>query len=280
MSDLEFHWKAKSSQLKIHGRSWPIENPHSVLCVIHGLGEHIDRYDHLARYYNERGFAVIGYDRSGHGKSDGKRGHAHQFDYYLDEIEELIGQAGDQFPGVPIVTYGHSMGGHLILLATIKRNLPVRAVIATAPVIRLPEKPPALLLAIGKLMLKIYPGFTQANGLKTADLSRDPKIVQDYIDDPLVHDRISSVTAINMLKNADWLDRFAGQMPTPTLIMHGEKDRITSAKGSEAFSQRVGSVDFKMWPGAFHEIHNEPEKESVYQFAIDWLEKKLSIKNQ
>lgn len=274
MSKNEFHWKSKTSGIKIYGKSWPIENPKAVLCLIHGLGEHVNRYDHMAKYYNQQGFAVVGYDRSGHGQSEGKKGHTEKFDFFLDEIDELYEQTKKQYPNQTLVAYGHSMGGQLVLLHAIKRKPPVKAIIATAPAIKLANDPPAALLAIGKLMLKVYPKFTQSNGLKVKDLSRDSAIVKTYVDDPLVHDRITSYTAITMLSEGDWLFDYKGKLDFPTLVMHGEKDEITSAKASEAFANRVGT-SFKVWPGAYHEIHNEPEKETVYQYGIDWINQQL-----
>ena len=274
MSKNEFSWKAKKTGLKIYGKSWPIENPKAVLCLIHGLGEHINRYDHMAKYYNQQGFAVVGYDRSGHGQSEGKLGHTDDFDFFLDEIDELYEEAQKQYPSQTLVAYGHSMGGLLVLLHEIKRKPPVKAIVATAPPIQLTKSPPAALLAIGKLMLKIYPKYTQPNGLNVKDLSRDPAIVKAYVDDPLVHDRITSMTAIKMLQSGDWLNQYKGNLNYPTLLMHGENDQISSAKATEAFAKRVGA-EFKLWPGAFHEIHNEPEKEAVYQYGIDWINQQL-----
>lgn len=264
-----------NDQKKIYGSYWLIEKPKAIIGIVHGLGEHCRRYDHVATYFNQQGYSVLGYDRHGHGRSDGPRGHASSYEVYLDEIDLLLGKMNDLNPAIPALLYGHSMGGQLVLLHVLQRQPNLKALISSAPVIRLAFDPPAFTLILGKLMRQIFPGFSQPNGLDPAALSHDPEVVKAYIEDPLVHNKVSTVTALGTLQNAKWLDNYSGQMPVPTLLMHGQEDKITSCAGTQDFHQRVGNTDFKMWEGSFHEIHNELNKAEVLQFTSRWVASQL-----
>ena len=270
----EFSWQSED-QLKFYGRVWDIEKPKAVICLVHGMGEHCSRYDHMANYYNDRGFSLITYDQRGHGKTEGRRGHTPAYKNYLDDASAFVKQAEERYPNVPMVLYGHSMGGNVVLNYILTQDSNFSALVTTGPWIKLAFEPPAVMLAIGKLLRNIVPGFTQGNGLKVEHLSHDNQIVKAYIDDPLVHDKVTSAAGIDIMKAGDWLTQYTGEMPIPALIMHGADDQITSAKASKAFAEKINNVAYKEWPGLYHEIHNELNKEEVYQYAIDWINKEL-----
>lgn len=276
MKQIEFHWKT-SDNLRIYAKEWRIDNPKAVLCLVHGLGEHLNRYNHLAKYFNEKGFAVVAYDRRGHGQSEGKRGHTLSYEAFLDEVSQLLVEAELRYPKLPTFLYGHSMGGNIALKYTLDRHPMIRGTIVTGPWIELPESPPAILIGIAKLMRSIYPSFSQNTDLDPSFVSRDAEVVKAYKDDPLVHGKITSATAMDMLKAADWLNEYDGKMPVPTLIMHGTDDKLTSQSASEAFAKRVGGdITYRKWEGWYHEIHNERGQREVFDYTLAWIEKHLN----
>ena len=275
MKQIEFHWKT-SDNLRIYAKEWRIEQPKAVLCLVHGMGEHLNRYHHLAKYFNDNGIAVVAYDRRGHGKSEGKRGHTPNYEAFLDEVSQLLVEAELRYPKLPTFLYGHSMGGNIVLKYTLDRHPMIRGVVATGPWIQLPESPPPVLLAIAKLLRSIYPSFSQKTQLDPAHISLDALVVQKYKNDPLVHDKITSATAVDMLKAANWLNEYDGKMPVPTLIMHGTEDKLTSEAASQAFAKRVGGdVTYKKWEGWYHEIHNESIQGEVFDYTLAWIKKRL-----
>lgn len=272
MQKRTFFWKAYDGK-KIYGCEWAADRPKGVICLAHGLGEHVERYEYMAHWFNTHGFTVVGYDRRGHGHSEGKRGHSNGLEPLLDEISQLLVEARTGYQDLPVFLYGHSQGGGLVLSYALRRNPDITGIIASAPWIQLSFTPPQALIALGKLMRKIYPGFLQANNLNTQLLSRDPEVVKAYEQDPLVHDRISAAAGIGMLEEGDWMLQQKGGFPIPLLIMHGDEDGVTSAEASEALAgQLEGDVTYKLWPEMYHELHNEPEKEMVFQYVLDWLE--------
>jgi alpha-beta hydrolase superfamily lysophospholipase len=125
-------------------------------------------------------------------------------------------------------------------------------------------------------MYRILPAFSMSNELDRDALSRDPQVVHAYNTDPLVHDRISARLAIDMLDSGLWLLENAKSLRLPTLLVHGTEDRVCSAPASQEFAQNVGEICLlKLWEGLYHEIHNEPEKEEVIGFTLEWINKQL-----
>lgn len=277
MTTSEFHWTTPDG-LSIYAKDYPCQTPKAVVALVHGLGEHCGRYEHVAAYFNARNFALLAYDRRGHGRSGGKRGHTPSVNALLDEIGHLVSEAQTRYPGIPVFLYGHSMGGKLVLAYTLKRHPDLAGVISTDPWIQLAFQPSVILVAIANLMSRFFSGFSQRNNLVSDHLSRDKAVVEAYEKDPLVHDFISVGAATGMLETAAWLDAYAGHFPLPLLLMHGGADKITAPKASEAFAKRVqGDITWHLWEGFFHEIHNEPEKAEVLGKMTDWMDSKLNF---
>ncbi|NJN33441.1 MAG: alpha/beta hydrolase [Saprospiraceae bacterium] len=251
--------------------------PKAVIAFIHGFGEHSGRYNHVADFFNQNQYAVIAFDIRGHGKSDGKRGHVTDFDTYLNDIQLFIEHIKTNYKNTPLLLWGHSMGGNLVLNYILRRKPTIKGAVVTGPWIQLAFEPKPILVTLGKLMRRIYPTFTQASNLTVQHISTDPAVVKAYQEDPLVHTQISASAGMGLQEAAAWLHQFSGEMPTPLLIMHGADDKITAQPASEAFSKRVkGDVTYKKWADMYHEIHNEPDKEQVLEYALGWLDAQLN----
>ncbi len=248
----------------------------AIICIVHGFGEHGGRYKHVADFFNKQGFAVLAIDNRGHGKSEGKRGHTPNFDSYLDDIDVFLADTKQRLNDVPMFLYGHSMGGNLTLNYVIRRQPTfLRGLIAASAWIRLAFEPKPIMITMGKLMRSILPTFTQDSGLDVNTISRDKAVVEAYIKDPLVHSKITAAAGMAMTDSAAFLDTFAGAMPIPTLMLHGTEDGLIEQTATEAFAQRVSNIDYKKYEGLFHETHNEPEKLTVLNDILMWLNSKL-----
>ncbi len=270
-----FSWQTKDN-LKIHAVHWKAPNPKAVVCLVHGQGEHCERYDHLADFFCKNDYSIMSYDHRGHGKSEGKRGHTPNYDAYLDGVDDLITKARIEYPDLPIFLYGHSMGGNIALNYLIKRKPDVKGIITTGPWIKLAFEPSKFLVTLGKFMRNITPSLSQPTGLDAKHIARNEATVEAYVKDPLVHGKVTSAAGIDLMKAADFLDNYSGELSCPALLMHGEDDQITSAKATEAFAERVsGDITLEIWKGLYHEIHNELVQDEVFQTEIDWLNDKL-----
>ena len=243
-----------------------------MVCLVHGLGEHIGRYVDTARVLTEAGYVLSGFDMRGHGKSEGKRGHTPSYDALMGDISLLIGESSRRFPNKQIFLFGHSLGGNLVLNYALRRGDHLQGVIATSPDLRLAFKPPVWKLFLANLMNHIWPSMHQSTGLDTDALSRIPEVVDAYKNDPLVHNFITPRMFVRMTEAGDRALKNAARFPCALLLMHGSGDRITSPEASREFAEKAGRrCSFKLWEGLFHEIHNEPEKKMVLEYMKNWL---------
>lgn len=258
----------------LYSAHWACKDPRAVVLLIHGQGEHIGRYRAVADFFHQRRVAVWGFDQQGYGRSGGQRGHADGLKAYLDDLGLFISRVKREYPSVPLILYGHSMGGNIVLNYALRAgDTRIKAVVATGPWIRLAFEPPAIKVWSGRLMRYVLPTLSLPTGLDTRLLSRDEEVVRRYDEDSLVHDRVSAAAGIALMEGASWLNRYSGAIAYPTLLMHGGADGITAAAATSAFASRLsGDVLYKEWPGLYHEIHNEPERGVVLEYLWTWLE--------
>ena len=272
MEHIEFEWQTTDG-LKLFAQAWrPDGECRAVVCLVHGLGEHTGRYGHVAAALNQAGYALLGFDLRGHGHSEGQRGHTPTFDHMLDDVTHLLEEASQRFPDCLRFLYGHSLGGTLVLNHALRGRPQVAGVIATGPLLRTAFTPPAWKTTLGRLLYGVWPRLSLSNGLDTTGLSRDAAVVSAYANDPLVHDRVSARLGMDMLDAGEWTLAHATEFFLPLLLMSGGADPITSAEATRQFAAGVtGDCTLKIWDGLFHEIHNEPEQQQVFDVLIEWL---------
>jgi alpha-beta hydrolase superfamily lysophospholipase len=211
----------------------------------------------------------------GHGKSSGPRGHTPSYDALLDDIAAFFKQIEGKYPDLPPFLYGHRMGGNLALNYALRRKPRLVGVISTAAGLRTALEEQKVKVIMARILGTLMPTMTLASGLDPKTLSRDPAVVQAYISDPLVHDRMTLGFGKIMLTAIPWTFEHAGELQLPLLIMHGTKDMLGYPRGSQEFAGLAPKekVTLKMWDGFYHEIHNEPEKAEVFKVMLDWLDK-------
>jgi alpha-beta hydrolase superfamily lysophospholipase len=265
--------------LALHLRVWPAGNPRrGAVVLVHGLGEHIDRYDHVARRLNGLGFAVVGYDHRGHGRSPGQRGGVPTDESLCADLGRVLYAARESFPG-PLVLLGHSLGG-LIAGRFVAEGLRPAPAAWWRPVDALVMSSPALdpgTNAVQKLLLAVIapmlPNLAVNNGLKVDWISRDAGVVKAYAADPLVHDRITGRLGLFVARQGPAVIAAAPKWKTPTLLMWAGSDRCVAPAGSAAFAAAAPRdvVTVREWPGLFHEIFNEPEQGDVLKVLGEWI---------
>jgi acylglycerol lipase len=266
-----------SDNIEIFTRIWiPESEPRAVIGLVHGLGEHSGRYDHVASAVEKAGYALIAMDVRGHGRSGGRRGYIPDYQAVMDDIHRLLSITSQRFPHLPVFLYGHSMGGSLVLNYVLRKLPRLKGVIATSPGLRPGFIPPPWKMFIAKVLYHIWPSFTMANGLELAALSRNPEVVDRYIKDPCIHDRLSARLGVDILNSGEWALEHAREFPLPLLLMHGSADRIASSHASQIFAGSAGATcTFILWEGLFHELHNELEQNEVLQIMLSWLDEQV-----
>jgi alpha-beta hydrolase superfamily lysophospholipase len=261
--------------LKLYCQSWITDAQEKGLVILlHGLGEHSGRYAHLGRFLAERGYSVNSFDLRGHGKSEGKRGDTPSCEAYLKDIDKFILSIPD-IPDRPCFIYGHSLGAILAISYVLSRNPPLNGAICTGLALNNALETQKFKLSLVKILGRSIPHLIIPSGLDPNALSRDPEIVSSYINDPLVHDRASLGFALEMIKEIASLWEKANKFPEPLLLMHGEKDQVAYPSSSSEFARQVEkNCTLKIWENMFHEIHNEIGKEMVFEYLLEWLNKR------
>lgn len=265
-----------ADHLSFYGQRWdPDENPRGALVLVHGLGEHTGRYGYVAQRLTQAGYALCGMDLRGHGKSGGIRGHSPSLEAMLDDIELLLRYVQHQYSCKSIFLYGHSMGGCLVINEALRRHPMVQGVIATSPGLETAQPVSSFTLFLGKILYKVYPTMQLSNGLDLTGLSRDPAVITAYQQDPLVHGKITARYALDFIAAGQYALEHASEFPLPILVEQGSEDRLVSPQATARFAEKAPHCTFKMWEGFYHETHNEPEKDTVINFMINWLNEHL-----
>ncbi len=272
MPHKEFSLQSKDGLL-LFAQEWSPEHSQAVICLVHGLGEHSSRYAHVAVRLNQSGYAVLTFDLRGHGKSGGERGYAPSFEALMDDIHLLLDEADRRYPGLPRFLYGHSLGGILVLNYTLRRHPDLAGVVATSSGLRTALEQQKGKIALAKFLGSIMPKQSLSSGLDASTISRDAEVVKKYVNDPLVHDKMTFGMAKALMESISWAFAHASEFPVPLLLVHGTADKLAFASGSQEFAGLVhGDCTLKLWDGLYHETHNEPEKEKVLDYMIGWLE--------
>jgi alpha-beta hydrolase superfamily lysophospholipase len=269
---------ATADGLTLNLRAWPRADARGTALLVHGLGEHIGRYEHVAAQLNRCGRRVVGYDQRGHGTSEGARGALHRGDDLLHDLALVIDAVRASHPG-PLVLLGHSLGG-LVAARMVAGGLEAAAPAWYRKVDALVLSSPALdpgLRAIDKLLLSLLaplaPKLALGNGLKPEWISRDPAVVKAYVDDPLVHDRVTPRLVRFLLDGSEFVRAHAAQWRVPTLLLYAGSDTCVVPAGSAAFAAAAPKhiVTARAFPALFHEIFNEPEQDEVFAVLAAWL---------
>ncbi|MFF2091657.1 alpha/beta hydrolase [Paenibacillus sp. NPDC058174] len=266
--------------VKLFVREWKPEKEQppaerGVVCLLHGMGEHGDRYAHVAARLTAEGFAVLAMDQQGHGRTAGSRGYMPSIETTVSYVGKLLDAASERYPGLPRYLYGHSMGGNVILNAALRLKPDIQGVIATSPWLRLAFSPPAVQLWAGRIIARVAPGLPQSTGLKPEQLYRPGyPHVSPIEGDPLNHTRITVKTFLEIQAAGEWALAHIQELNIPLLLLHGSADQVTSYAASAAAAEKLGDrCRFISWDGGFHELHNDIDAELVIDSIIEWLKR-------
>ncbi|MFY0626187.1 MAG: lysophospholipase [Reichenbachiella sp.] len=262
---------------KLSGYEILIDNPIAIICLVHGLGEHVGRYEHVADFFTQNGLSFYAFDQRGHGSSEGKRGHTPSHERMLDDLEEILMYARAEYNDIPIFLFGHSMGGNIVLNYILKKNIgELKGAIASTPWLKTKITPPKWQVAMANILVKIFPSLTQPNGLKIDWLTNKDDVNQAYAQDPAVHNKISIRLFLDFFHAGLWALKNAPLLKIPTFVYHGCDDPIALKEASEDFAQDSEKFSsFKLYPETKHEPHNDVKQKEVLDDVLTWVKKSL-----
>ncbi len=243
------------------------------LLLVHGLGEHAGRYDHVAQQMADAGIEVHAYDHRGFGGSGGPRAYVRRWTDLHDDLETRLDAARSATPAVPLLLYGHSMGGLIALgyvLSDTPRPLPDLLVL-TSPA--LDSTIAGWKQRVAPLLSRIAPRLRLPNGFRPGDLSRDPTVDGRVAGDPLCQSTSTArIGAEGFAEQRRVRHALADgrQLPIGTYVVHGGDDPIVPVEASRVL-ERDPNVTRRVYPGLRHETHNEPEGPAVVADTIAWI---------
>jgi alpha-beta hydrolase superfamily lysophospholipase len=254
-------------------RAWLPEMPRRILVVVHGYAEHSGRYEGFGSWFAGRDCAVHAYDHRGHGRSRGKRCHVKAFREYLDDLDCFVEIVRREHPQIPVTVVGHSMGGLITAAYLVDRRPAICSAVTSGAGLALGQGVPRLRVAAARLLRHVLPRLSMGSGLDPNGLSRDPEVVENYLEDPLVFRRMTASLAAELVSAVPRTAARAAEVAVPLLMLHGEDDPLCPPDGSRAFFEEVAisGSDLRIYPKLRHEIFNEPEREQVYLDILEWL---------
>jgi len=274
---LHFRWtpaRKREAQRPL-SRSAAADAP--TVLITHGLGEHSSRYWHLEEAFTREGFAVARHDLRGHGRSGGRQGDARNFQVFLDDLERIIAAVGEyrKSPQAPLFLYGHSLGGLITLRFLLERGIGTHGIagaIAASPWLQLAFVPARWKLALAAAARYLCPGFRQITGMDPTRLSRDAEFLAAMPDLHLSHHRLSARLYYEIQRSCHIVLTQAARFHHPLLLLHGQSDPVTSWHATEGLFHACASPDktLKLYPGVFHETHNDLGREQVLADIVSW----------
>lgn len=266
-------------QLELYLQAWMPEEAKASLLLVHGLGEHSSRYGHFAQKLVDQGIAVFTFDGRGHGKSSLPKPSAYfdNYEEYLKDIDALFGKVKAYFPGIPSFIFGHSMGGGLVAAYTLEYNPEANGIILSAAALKPADDVSQILIAVSSIVSKVAPKLKVLQ-LDSTKISHDAEEIRKYDEDPLVyHEAVPARTGYELLRMMRKIESSSKSFKHPVLMLHGSEDGLTNPKGTAQFFDQISSLDktFQKYPGLYHELLNEFEKEKVMNDILNWLRERI-----
>ncbi len=259
---------------KIYYQAWlPEAACKAVLLVVHGLAEHSGRYMNVVNHFVPLDFAVYGIDHLGHGKSEGARVYVERFTDYTDTLKIYFDMVRAWHPDKPIFLVGHSLGGLIGAMYLLEHQNELAGAVLSGPLVKMAGDISPMVVFMGKLFSVLAPkaGLT---ALVAEGISRDPAVVQAYVNDPLVYTgKITARLAGELVAATQRITAEAAKITLPLLIVQGSEDKLVDPAGAKLLYDAVGATDktLKVYEGFYHEVFNEPDRAQVLGDVESWL---------
>jgi alpha-beta hydrolase superfamily lysophospholipase len=260
-------------------RAWEVDAARAALLVVHGHGEHSGRYEDFAARMGEAGFSVYAFDLRGHGRSEGRRGHARSFDVLLQDVDRFRREVeGLIAPGTPLFLLGQSLGGLIVLRYVQELQPPVRGAVLVAGGLAEARGVERWETLLAPLTAKLLPALPFHTRLRAEDLSHDPAVVQAYRDDRYVHDVITPRLFAGISTAMGLAFQHADRVRVPLLLLLPGDDRVVNTPRSLAFARALPArdVETRVFPRLRHEPLNEGERGRVIAELRTWLAARIA----
>jgi len=264
--------------LRLHYRAWEAAHPRAGIVLIHGLSDHSGRYDEFGATMASYGISCFAADLRGHGGSEGRHGYVARFDVFLQDADRFRREVqGLVDPSCRLFLLGHSMGGLIALRYLEEYESPYAGAIIASPWLATALPLPRWKTSTAPLLARLLPSLPMAAGIAPADLSHDEDVVRAYAADPLVHDTVTPRLFAEASAAMGLVFQRAERLSTPLLFLIAGNDRLVDANRASAFAGSLpqGDVTIRTFPGLYHELLNELERQTVIAEIREWISARL-----
>lgn len=242
----------------------------AVLVMVHGLCEHLGRYDYVSGELVKAGITTYRFDHRGHGKSEGKRVFYNDFNEIIEDVNVFVEKALSENPNRPVYVLGHSMGGYAVTCFATKYPGKAKGIVLSGALTRYQIQ------CAGPLPIDAPADTYMPNALGSGVCS-DPAVVEAYNQDPLVEKEISVGLLNTIYEGVEWLKKNPDLFTDPVLLLHGCCDGLVSEKDSRDLFGEIASKDkeLKIYANLYHEILNEPCRDEIIRDIVQWINHRI-----
>jgi alpha-beta hydrolase superfamily lysophospholipase len=262
--------------IEIFWQAWePAGQAKALVVLAHGVSEHSGRYAHVGEALAASGYAFYALDHRGHGRSGRPKGRIDRLDNAVADLRTFTDLAHARHPELKTFLLGHSMGGLIAVVYALEHPDTLDGLLLSGPAVSI-EMVSDAELTVAKVLSELVPNL-RLTKIEADGISRDPAVVQAYLDDPLVDTgRIEVRLSGEIVKGAEALPDRLSELRMPLLLLHGGDDKLTSPGGSKLIYEGSTSDDktLEIYDGLFHEILNEPEQDRVIADIVAWLDER------
>ncbi|MDD5580025.1 MAG: lysophospholipase [Methylobacter sp.] len=266
-----------TDNLSLFFNTLPVVSPKASIVFLHGVGEHIGRYQAAFQVFAHQGYSCFGFDQRGFGQSEGERGHIHSFAEYVADLAGFIAEIVIKDTAKPVFLFGHSMGTIVILAYALRYSSGIRGLMISSCPLKLVHWYANFGGCVADRLSGIAPRLKIPNLINPNELTDDPVVIKALRHDPYIVKCVS----------ANWLHEFklarenillnANRILLPTSICHGGEDHIAAVAGAKLLYEKLASADktLTVFDSLKHELlnHRPSERAQVLKQAFEWLDK-------
>jgi acylglycerol lipase len=251
------------------------QSPWCTLTIVHGFGDHGGRFAGMGTTFASMGIGVQATDLVGHGRSPGRRGCIASYDQLLDDVCMSLQHTLEEYPRIPHFMFGQSMGGNLLINLALRRPEAlscVQGIVVGSPMLKAGKMPKERIMDAGRWLATKLPNWRIKAPVEVSKLSSDRRAQDAYLMDRWVHRNMSLRLATSLIDSGLWALEHADQLRTRMLVMHGLDDTLTCPMASKSFAESSnGMALFKGWSGCRHDLHDELQRERVFDYMTHWM---------
>jgi alpha-beta hydrolase superfamily lysophospholipase len=264
-----------SDGLCVRSFAWqPTQTPvRGIVVITHGIRDYALRYQRFAEQLTKQGFVVLAQDLRGHAHSGGERQRFDSMARMVEDTDMIVNEAKLRYPNVPLYVYGHSLGGLITARYSLDHADKLSGVVLSGAALMRPHSVSGFSAGLAQVVAAVAPGLKVVQ-VDDSEFSKDKAVMAALATDPLIsRDKLPAATAAATLKAIADAQQRMSQLKRPLLVIYGTADSVNPIEGSQAFVQAVASTDktLKAYPGVYHDMLNEPERDQIAADVIAWL---------